>query len=349
MPNPPITISAAVAAVILFIACAAIGTVAVGGQAAIGCAPAKTTSSSPALGQIGTPPSGGYPRIGRWDPTQVANAATIINVGAQRGVPARGWVIAVATAMQESSLRNLPGGDRDSVGLFQQRPSQGWGTPAQLQDPIYASSKFYAKLVTIPGWRTMPLAEAAQAVQNSRDGRLYADDEADARTVVQRLTGMASTQGCDVAVGPQGWVAPVKARIVSAYRTPTRPTHKGVDLGAARGTDIHAAAAGTVTVSICNTDPASYGCDRDGSQHIGGCGWYVDVDHGAGITTRYCHMLRRPTVAVGQKVTAGQIIGVVGSTGNSSGDHLHYEVRLNDVPTDPAAWMRAHEAPLGLP
>ncbi|HKH50395.1 MAG TPA: M23 family metallopeptidase [Mycobacterium sp.] len=342
-----ISITAAVAAVIMFIVCAAIGTIALGGQAAIDCAPAQTTSSLPSASHVTARPPGGYPRIGRWDPTQVGNAATIITVGARRGVPARGWVIAVATAMQESSLQNLSDGDRDSVGLFQQRPSQGWGTPTQLQDLIYASTRFYAKLVTVAGWQTMPLAEAAQSVQNSGDGGLYADDETDARTVVQRLTGTAGTQDCDVAVGPQGWVAPVKARIVSGYRTPDRPNHQGVDLGAARGTNIHAAAAGAVTIAECNVKPASHGCDRDGSTEIKGCGWYVQLDHGAGVGTVYCHMLRRPSVAVGQRVAAGQTIGIVGSSGNSSGDHLHYEVLVHGVETDPVAWMRSREAPLG--
>jgi murein DD-endopeptidase MepM/ murein hydrolase activator NlpD len=348
MSHRTISISAAVAAVIMFIACAAIGTIALGGRAANGCAPTQTTSSSPNASPVGARPPGGYPRIGRWDPTQVGNAAIIITVGARRGVPARGWVIAVATAMQESSLQNLPGGDRDSVGLFQQRPSQGWGTPAQLLDPIYAATKFYAKLATIPGWQTMPLAEAAQAVQNSGDGSLYADDEADARTVVQRLTGIAGTPNCDVAVGPRGWVAPVNARIVSGYRTPDRPNHQGVDLGAARGTNIHAAAAGTVTIAECNVKPASHGCDRNGNTEIKGCGWYVQLDHGAGVSTVYCHMLRKPSVAVGQRVTAGQKLGIVGSSGNSSGDHLHYEVLVHGVATDPVVWMRAREAPLGI-
>lgn len=341
--------SVAAAAVAMLVLCAGLLSAATGGLGAGPCTPAEDTGSPASPAATPSPPPGGHPRIGRWDPTQVGNAAIIIAVGAQRGVPARGWVIALATAMQESSLRNLSGGDRDSIGLFQQRPSQGWGTPAQLLDPVYASTKFYTKLMTVPGWQTMPLAQAAQAVQNSADGSLYADDEADAHTVVQRLTGVDGTQDCDVAVGPQGWVAPVKARIVSGYRPPDRPNHQGVDLGAARGTNIHAAAAGTVTIAECNVKPASHGCDRNGHpRDVKGCGWYVQLDHGAGVSTVYCHMLRKPTVAVGQRVTAGQTIGVVGSSGNSSGDHLHYEVLVSGVASDPVAWMRAREAPLGL-
>ncbi|MFI7598227.1 hypothetical protein [Actinoplanes sp. NPDC049681] len=124
---------------------------------------------------------------GQWDAEQLANARTIVSVGAERRIPARGQVIALATAMQESGLRNLSGGDRDSIGLFQQRPSQGWGTPAQIGDPVYAAGKFYDKLATIRGWQTMPLTEAAQAVQGSAYPDAYAKWEDDATTLSQQL------------------------------------------------------------------------------------------------------------------------------------------------------------------
>src|SRR6185437_7364283 len=80
------------------------------------------------------------------DPTQIANAATIAAVGLVRKLPDQAIVVALATAYQESRLENLSGGDRDSVGLFQQRPSQGWGTPEQIADPHYAADKFYSSL-----------------------------------------------------------------------------------------------------------------------------------------------------------------------------------------------------------
>ena len=98
---------------------------------------------------------------------QVGNARTIAQVGYQRGLPERAVVIALATAMQESRLRNLDYGDRDSLGLFQQRPSMDWGTEAQVQDPVYAASIFYDRLVEVPGWDTGRLTEVAQAVQRS--------------------------------------------------------------------------------------------------------------------------------------------------------------------------------------
>jgi len=98
---------------------------------------------------------------------QVANAATIAAVGRERGLSERAVVIALATAQQESRLRNLDYGDRDSLGLFQQRPSQGWGTEAEVQDPVYAANKFYDGLVKVSNWETGRLTEIAQSVQLS--------------------------------------------------------------------------------------------------------------------------------------------------------------------------------------
>jgi hypothetical protein len=108
---------------------------------------------------------------------QLANARTIAQVAWDRGLPERAVVIALATAMQESRLRNLDHGDRDSLGLFQQRPSQGWGTPEQVQDPVYAAGKFYDHLVQVPNWQKMRLTDAAQSVQRSAYGEYYQQHE----------------------------------------------------------------------------------------------------------------------------------------------------------------------------
>jgi hypothetical protein len=140
-------------------------------------------SGAPAL----TAPAGGWQPVGRFDPEQVGFAATIVSVGAQMGVPVRGRVIAVAVAIQESGLHNPDGGDQDSIGLFQQRPSQGWGTPQQLHDPVYASQKFFEKLLTIPDWQTMALTDAAQAVQTSAHPDAYAKQEPDATLLINTL------------------------------------------------------------------------------------------------------------------------------------------------------------------
>jgi hypothetical protein len=108
---------------------------------------------------------------------QVANAKIIADVGRGRGLPERAVVIALATAQQESRLRNLDYGDRDSLGLFQQRPSSGWGTEAEVQDPVYAANKFYDHLVTVPGWESGDLTTVADAVQRSAFPRAYAQWE----------------------------------------------------------------------------------------------------------------------------------------------------------------------------
>jgi hypothetical protein len=104
---------------------------------------------------------------------QAADAATLAGVAAREGLPARALTVAYATAFQESKLENLTYGDRDSVGIFQQRPSQGWGTREQLTDPAFASAAFFGALVKVPHWQTIPVDQAAQAVQKSADGSAY--------------------------------------------------------------------------------------------------------------------------------------------------------------------------------
>ena len=107
------------------------------------------------------------------DPDQMANAATVSAVGISARMPERAIVVALATAFQESKLHNLTGGDRDSIGLFQQRPSQGWGTPEQIGDPRYSSTRFYNALRKIQGWEDMRVTDAAQAVQLSAHPDAY--------------------------------------------------------------------------------------------------------------------------------------------------------------------------------
>ncbi|GAA2672576.1 C40 family peptidase [Streptomyces aculeolatus] len=108
---------------------------------------------------------------------QVPHAATIVATGRSLHVPAKGQVVALATAMQESRLRNLNSGDRDSLGLFQQRPSQGWGSAQQIRDPVYAAEQFYRHLLAVDGWQQMSTAQAAQAVQKSAYPDAYAQWE----------------------------------------------------------------------------------------------------------------------------------------------------------------------------
>jgi len=123
------------------------------------------------------------------DLEQSGNAAIIAGESIRRGLPARAATIALAAAWQESGLRNLDHGDRDSVGLFQQRPSQGWGTIAQIMDPWYAAGAFYDALVKVPGWQTGDINDVAQAVQRSGVPDGYRPHESDARAWASTLTG----------------------------------------------------------------------------------------------------------------------------------------------------------------
>jgi hypothetical protein len=124
-----------------------------------------------------------------YTPEQMGNAATIAGVAMKRGLPARAATIALATARQESKFINLDYGDRDSLGLFQQRPSQGWGTPAQVTDPVYASNAFYDVLIKIEGYRSMEITKVAQKVQRSAFPEAYADHEPEGRVLASALSG----------------------------------------------------------------------------------------------------------------------------------------------------------------
>ncbi len=162
------------------------------------------------------------------------------------------------------------------------------------------------------------------------------------------LTGPAFTPEL-TRPAPPTWTVPVPKTTIGGFRTVARPTHDGVDLPHAKDTPIVSVAAGTVVTVRCNASTPT--CDVDGSPSTTGCGWYVEVRHAGDVVTRYCHMIRQPVVAVGDTVAAGQLIGHVGSSGHSSGPHLHFEVhagypaaRANAV--DPIPFMQQVGAPL---
>jgi murein DD-endopeptidase MepM/ murein hydrolase activator NlpD len=209
----------------------------------------------------------------------------------------------------------------------------------------------------------MPLTDAAQRVQRSAYPDAYAKHEPLATQIVNSLTngaaravGSLTSQRCAQPgeIAASGWTVPVVAAVVSGFRTPQRPTHNGVDLGASRGTPIHAAAGGVVTLIRCQATTVTgawWGCGQDGSMSIKGCGWYLEIMHAGNIMTRYCHQGQQPIVTVGQRVAAGQVIGYVGNTGNSSGPHLHFEVHLNGDRSsagavDPIPFMKERGASL---
>lgn len=123
------------------------------------------------------------------DAEQAKWAALMAAEAHDRGLPARATTIAIATAYQESKIRNIDYGDRDSIGLFQQRPSQGWGSVEQIMDPVYSIGKFYDGLAKVENYESMEITEAAQAVQRSGFPTAYADHEADARALSSALRG----------------------------------------------------------------------------------------------------------------------------------------------------------------
>lgn len=324
-----------------------------------------------------------------WEATQIGYAAAIVNAGIEHEAPPRAWVIALATAMQESGLKmyanstvpesldyphDAVGSDHDSVGLFQQRYPM-WGSLEELMDPHRSAEKFFDALLEVDGWESMSLTAAAQAVQRSAYPGAYAKWQEAATLLTEAITGAggaalgavdcAAAAGEGGEVAPDAWIAPVDAPLWSGFQDPRRDSHYGVDLGAERGTPILAAATGIVRYSECNSPT----CDIDGSPQMSGCGWMTVIDHGLaddpygywdGVSTRYCHMDSAPFVQAGDRVWAGQVIGAVGTTGSSSGPHLHFELhrdgqgardgtgRLgNDSAVDPEPWMRSHRASLG--
>jgi cell wall-associated NlpC family hydrolase len=144
------------------------------GVQGVACAPSSATATT----------------VGDYGPDQMGNAKIIVDVGANRSIPDQGIVVALMAAMTESGLRNLDHGDRDSLGLFQMRPSQGWGTPAQLTDPVYVANKFYDVLLTVPNWQGQAPGATAQAVERSAFPDRYNKHEQTARQILGAVRGI---------------------------------------------------------------------------------------------------------------------------------------------------------------
>ncbi|GAB3546576.1 hypothetical protein GCM10027404_07220 [Arthrobacter tumbae] len=316
---------------------------------------------------------------------QLTHAATIIETGTSiDGVTRDGLVIALMAALTESTLRMLSntsvypesadypndgdGSDNDSLGLFQMRPQSGWGTVAELMDPTYQAQAFFGGptgpnhpsprgLLDIPGWEQMDKGEAAQAVEVSAYPDRYRNYEPVAETILTTLTGTTTTASAGASAGgttvpASQTVAAESSRVVfpvpagtwvltSEYGPRVHPIsgessfHTGTDFAAPDGTPILAAADGTVTVA----------------EFSGGYGGLIVIEHtlnGQTVATAYGHMWETGIhVQPGDTVTAGQHIGDIGSSGNSTGPHLHFEVRTGGTDgehTDPAAWLNAHDA-----
>lgn len=138
------------------------------------------------------------------DLEQTYNASIIAGVAIVRGLPPRATSIALATAYQESGIHNLDYGHSDSLGLFQQRPSKGWGTAEQIMDPYYSSAAFYKELVKVKNWRTGDINDIAQAVQRSAYPQAYRRHVTNARTLASALSGQTAAAFSCVVAKPGG-------------------------------------------------------------------------------------------------------------------------------------------------
>ncbi|HKD87154.1 MAG TPA: hypothetical protein VKB62_01380 [Streptosporangiaceae bacterium] len=172
--------------------------------------------------------------------SQAGIAATIAGVASHQGMPVRAVAIAYATALQESKLANLQYGDQDSLGVFQQRPSQGWGTARQIENPVYASGRFFAVLATVPRYRRLPIYQAAQDVQRSADGSAYAQYAGVGTELARAFTGAKPNEvWCS-------YGSPVRRAQLAAART-------ALDGAFGRLGDAHGDPAGRVSVSVSST------------------------------------------------------------------------------------------------
>lgn len=305
---------------------------------------------------------------------QLTHAATIITVGAQtEGVGRAGIVIALMAALTESRLRMLAnsaaipesndfpndgeGSDHDSLGLFQMRPSAGWGTVAELMNATYQSRAFYGGssgpnypsprgLLDIPDWQHLDPGEAAQAVEVSAYPDRYQNYQPVAEAILAALTRRAETTPGGTPLGnvpettaivfplPSGtWVNTSDFGWREDPFTGERAFHSGTDWAADDGTPILALADGVVSFA----GPS------------GGYGNLIIIEHtidGQRIASAYAHMWQSGVlVSVGDRVVAGQHVGNVGSAGRSTGAHLHFEIRpggSNAAAVDAEPWLAAH-------
>jgi len=307
--------------------------------------PACAATSGQATAGLASVPG----QVAGWGHDQLVVAAQIINAGASiPEVTYRDQQIGVMTAMGESGLRALAYGDWEtggvrnpdgtptsSLGVFQQQ--KWWGTVEQRMDPYQSAQLFFAREAVLAGRDQMTPGQVAYKIQVGGSPSYYQGFWADAQAVVAALAGAGTAavgQGSPGA-GSAGWVVPLAVTWVETspfgYRvnpiSGVNELHSGLDMAAPTGSQVLAAAAGQVTVA---TDLGNRSYGR-----------YVKISHPDGIDTIYGHM-SQILVHEGQTVTAGQVIGLVGATGNATGPHLHFEVRVNAQPVDPIPFMSSH-------
>ena len=270
-------------------------------------------------------------------PVQNANATLIKNVGLTRHLSNNVIVSGIITAKVESNLMNINFGDKGSLGLFQQRPSMGWGTPQQVMQPVYATNKYFSVAQNVSGHDIIPPGKLAQDVQRSQFPDRYAVQipvalqvmgisslstaaahQSQSASVQQVSAPCTTSQAVSVAAtfgGAVIWPVTKAGSSVSSCFGPrvlngVAGFHPGVDIAQPIGTPVFAAAGGSVSFA----GPVSgYGNN------------YVTILHGGHIATGYGHM-NAMSVKLGQLVAQGQQIGVVGNQGASFGPHLHFNV-----------------------
>jgi hypothetical protein len=245
---------------------------------------------------------------------QMENAGTITAVTVSRNLPEQAATIALATAMQESKLQDLSGGDLDSVGLFQQRPSEGWGEATQIEDPVYATDKFLDRLVVIPGYTELPLTVAAQDVQHSDYPDAYAQHESDATVLSGSLSGRyPMTMTCQVnsvgaAASASAGATAVSQRLVKEFGTAVRPSvlplpadpgaRSGTGTGSGSGADTASASASPTALTQAQLSVAT----RPGLTGAAQRGWAV-----ASWAVAHCQDLHITSVRyAGEQWTAAQ-------------------------------------------
>ncbi len=287
------------------------------------------------------------------DAEQMSVATQIVN--AVRAFPPtanqpRAAIIALATAQQESGIRNLDYGDRDSLGVFQQRPSQGWGTTEQVRNIAHATTSFLQHLILVPGWEGRPVTDVAADVQ--RPGEAYRGLYERWVPLATRLTeqlwpdatvpaSFTSDASCSpILLASAGSVDyPVPSGFVGTDQLNWGGTgshwsdwHTGTDFSVPCGTTVLAATGGTIEI--------------DTSQSWAGR-WLVKVVTGpTSIATWYAHMQKLDVVS-GQRIITGQQIGEAGALGNATGCHLHFEVHLHNGSiygpdnVNPSQWLAA--------
>ena len=210
------------------------------------------------------------------DLDQAQISATVVGVVLRRKLPERAAVLTLGAALQESKLRNLPlgAGDRDSVGILQQRPSQGWGSAAQISDVQYATGKFLDAVVRVPHWQTDSLATVVQSVQFSADGTAYARHEAEAQAIADALTGI-TPHGVSCSFG--------KPTVVASPQAVAKAVVTDLPVGPPRaaGKDVTVPGAGWATAAwfVCNADRLGIDTVRyAGNRWTRSKSWQQDAD-----------------------------------------------------------------------